>query len=44
MLLAGLSVGFPVDLRYGWNINGLSHQAMLPEAQAEFQPGVDLRA
>ena len=40
MLLAGLSVGFPVDLRYGWNINDLSHQAMLREAQAEFQPGV----
>jgi hypothetical protein len=40
MLLAGLSVGFPVDLRYGWDINNLSHQAMLREAQAEFQPGV----
>ena len=40
MLLAGLTVGFPIDMRYGWNINNHSHQNMLKEARDEFCPGV----
>ena len=40
MLLAGLTVGFPVDMRYGWNINNHSHQSMLKAARDEFCPGV----
>ena len=40
LLLAGLSVGFPVDMRYGWNVNDMSHQAMLTMARDEFCPGV----
>ena len=39
LYLAGLSIGFPVDYRYGWNLNNASHRAMLWEAQQEFQPG-----
>ena len=40
MLLAGLTVGFPIDMRYGWNINNHQHQGMLKEARDEFCPGV----
>ena len=39
LLMAGLVVGFPVDYRYGWDINNLDHQKMLWQAQQEFQPG-----
>eukprot|EP00435_Cladocopium_sp_Y103_P067718 s113_g30.t1 len=38
LLLAGLVVGFPVDYRYGWNINDPVHQKMLSQAQREFRP------
>eukprot|EP00435_Cladocopium_sp_Y103_P000209 s1993_g1.t1 len=38
LLLSGLAVG-PIDMRYGWDINNSSHQAMLLEAQREFKPG-----
>lgn len=37
--MAGLVVGFPVDYRYGWDINNYDHQQMLWQAQKEFQPG-----
>ena len=40
MLLAGLTVGFPVDMRYGWNMNDPQHQHMLRQARDEFCPGV----
>ena len=40
MLLAGLTVGFPVDMRYGWNMNNPQHQSMLRQARDEFCPGV----
>lgn len=40
MLLAGLTVGFPIDMRYGWSINNQQHQNMLKEARDEFCPGV----
>ena len=40
MLLAGLTVGFPVDMRYGWNLNNQQHQGMLRQARDEFCPGV----
>ena len=30
-LLAGLSVAFPVDLRYGWNLGTTSHQEIDPK-------------
>ena len=40
LLLAGLSVGFPVDMRYGWNVNDMRHQEMLTMARDEFCPGV----
>ena len=26
MIMAGLLIGFPVDLRYGWDINGVGHR------------------
>ena len=39
LLMAGLVVGFPVDYRYGWDINNYDHQQMLWQAQKEFQPG-----
>ena len=40
MMAAGLIVGFPVDLRYGWNVNDPVHISMLRRAQREFLPGV----
>ena len=40
LMTAGLIVGFPVDLRYGWDVNNPSHANMLRMAQKEFQPGV----
>ena len=39
-MAAGLIVGFPVDLRYGWNVNDPVHISMLRRAQQEFRPGV----
>ena len=40
MATAGLSVGPPIDLRYGWNINDAGHQEKLWRAIEYFQPGV----
>ena len=40
LMTAGLIVGFPVDLRYGWDVNNPAHADMLRMAQREFQPGV----
>lgn len=40
LMTAGLIVGFPVDLRYGWDVNNPTHADMLRMAQREFQPGV----
>ena len=37
-LLAGLTVAFPVDFRYGWDLGNASHQTMLLEAQSQLQP------
>ena len=39
LLLAGLTIGFPVDARYGWNLGNINHQNMLDLARKEFQPG-----
>ena len=39
LLLSGLAVGPPIDMKYGWDVNNTSHQAMLLEAQREFKPG-----
>ena len=39
-LLAGLSVAFPVDYRYGWDIGDSSHQKMLLEMQEICKPDV----
>ncbi|CAK8996615.1 1-alkyl-2-acetylglycerophosphocholine esterase [Durusdinium trenchii] len=42
LLMAGLGlvVGFPVDYRYGWDINNAQHQSYLDMAYHEFQPGM----
>ncbi|CAK9084871.1 1-alkyl-2-acetylglycerophosphocholine esterase [Durusdinium trenchii] len=40
LLMAGLVVGFPVDYRYGWDINNAQHQSYLNQAYHEFKPGV----
>ena len=40
LIAAGLMVGFPVDLRYGWNANDPAQMSMLRQAQQEFLPGV----
>eukprot|EP00435_Cladocopium_sp_Y103_P056006 s391_g18.t1 len=40
LMMAGLVIGFPVDLRYGWDLGNAEHQAMLRQAQKEFKPGV----
>ena len=40
MATAGLSVAFPVDLRYGWNINDPEHQRKLWTAIDTLKPGV----
>ncbi len=37
-LMAGLTVGFPVDARYGWDINCAEHQVMLDKCQRQFSP------
>ena len=37
-LLSGMLVGFPVDYRYGWDINLPDHQRMLSQAREEFKP------
>ena len=39
LLLAGLTVGFPVDYRYGWDTRFASHRGMIHAAYEEFQPG-----
>ena len=39
-LLAGLSVAFPVDYRYGWGIGNPDHQQMLLEMQDTCKPDV----
>ena len=36
LLLAGLTIGFPVDARYGWNLGNMNHQNMLDLARKEF--------
>ncbi|CAE7229802.1 RE1, partial [Symbiodinium sp. CCMP2456] len=43
-LLAGLSVAFPVDLRYGWNLGIPAHQEMILEAQDKLDPKVIVMA
>eukprot|EP00435_Cladocopium_sp_Y103_P076100 s59_g76.t1 len=40
MLLAGLTVGFPIDMRYGWDVGNPCHQKYLRQARDEFCPGV----
>ena len=40
MATAGLSVGFPVDLRYGWDINNYDHQNKLLKVFDVMKPGV----
>ena len=40
LMMAGLIVGFPVDFRYGWDLNNQEHQQMIFDAQREFKPGV----
>eukprot|EP00435_Cladocopium_sp_Y103_P008328 s555_g2.t1 len=40
MATAGLSVGPPIDLRYGWNINDVNHQKKLWRMIDHFKPGV----
>ena len=40
MAAAGLEVGFPVDLRYGWNINNPSHQKKLMKVFHIMKPAV----
>eukprot|EP00435_Cladocopium_sp_Y103_P052779 s971_g16.t1 len=40
MLLAGLTVGFPIDMRYGWDVGNACHQKYLRQARDEFCPGV----
>lgn len=37
-LLSGLTVLFPVDLRYGWDIDYAPHQALLCEVQMTLNP------
>ena len=37
-VLAGLTMGFPVDFRYGWDIGLPEHQRMLDQAYEEFCP------
>eukprot|EP00435_Cladocopium_sp_Y103_P048511 s541_g14.t1 len=39
-LLSGLSVLFPVDLRYGWDIGYKPHQHLLQEVLHQFTPDV----
>ena len=40
MLVAGLTVGFPIDMRYGWDVGNACHQKYLRQARDEFCPGV----
>ena len=40
MLIAGLTVGFPIDMRYGWDVGNACHQKYLRQARDEFCPGV----
>ena len=40
MATAGLDVGFPIDLRYGWNINDYDHQNKLLKVFKIMKPGV----
>ena len=40
MATAGLNVGFPVDLRYGWDLNNESHQRKLLKVFSVMKPGV----
>ena len=39
-LLAGLTVAFPVDFRYGWNLGCREHQDMILDAQERMNPEV----
>eukprot|EP00439_Symbiodinium_sp_Y106_P007567 s6027_g1.t1 len=39
-LLAGLTVAFPVDFRYGWNLGCAAHQNMILNAQDRLNPEV----
>ena len=39
-LLAGLTVAFPVDFRYGWNLGCREHQDMILDAQERLRPEV----
>ena len=38
-MIAGVMVGFPVDLRYGWDIQHPPHQRLLSQARKEFDTG-----
>ena len=40
MATAGLNVGFPIDLRYGWNLNDEDHQKKLLRVFRVMKPGV----
>ena len=40
MAAAGLNVGFPIDLRYGWDLNNESHQWKLLKVFNVMKPGV----
>ena len=43
-LKRGLAVGFPVDYRYGWDLNNPSHRRLLDRIHAVFRPQVILPA
>ena len=36
----GLNVGFPIDYRYGWNLNDAAHRRLIDEVNATFKPSV----
>ena len=40
-LCAGLSVMFPLDYRYGWDLGSPAHRRLIDEIEETFQPDVD---
>ena len=36
----GLNVGFPIDYRYGWDLNNSAHRRLIDEVNATFKPSV----
>ena len=40
----GLATGFPVDLRYGWDLNNTDHQQLLVRARTRFKPRIKFSA